>query len=127
MTICSTCHKQFLVLSPFMTYHRVCNYSNTTGATSGTGTSPSRAPLFTPSGVRVTRSLAFCVVCCRSLFVLFLLVIVLAVRLQFTVSAYLFGIFTLLLLEYKLICRLFMLNGVYFIERLIKYIKGYTE
>jgi hypothetical protein len=36
--ICSTCRKQFLVLSSFMTYHQVCNYINTTGATSGAGT-----------------------------------------------------------------------------------------
>ena len=43
-----------------MTYHRVCNYINTTGATSGAGTGyPSGTPEFTPSlcGVRVTRSL----------------------------------------------------------------------
>jgi hypothetical protein len=36
--ICSTCHKHFLVLSPFMTYHWVCNKSITTGATNRTGT-----------------------------------------------------------------------------------------
>jgi len=43
-----------------MTYHRVCNYINTTGATSGAGTAyPSGAHEFTPgfSGVCVTRSL----------------------------------------------------------------------
>ena len=28
--ICSTCHKHFPVLSPFMSYHRVYNQSNTT-------------------------------------------------------------------------------------------------
>jgi hypothetical protein len=39
----------FPVLSALMTYHRVCNYSNTTGATSGEGTAyHSGAPLFTP-------------------------------------------------------------------------------
>ena len=46
-----------------MTYHRVCNYINTTGATSGAGTAynyPSGAPTVF-SGVRVTRSLALCV------------------------------------------------------------------
>jgi hypothetical protein len=40
-----------------MTYHRVCNKINTTGATSGAGTAyPSGAPEFTPCfrGVRVT-------------------------------------------------------------------------
>ena len=60
--ICSTCRKQFLVLSSFMTYHQVCNYINMTGATSGAGTirvhmcSP---PVF--SGLCVTRSLVLCV------------------------------------------------------------------
>jgi len=47
-----------------MTYYRVCNYSNTTGATSGAGTAnPSGALEFTPvfSGVHVTRSLVVCV------------------------------------------------------------------
>ena len=35
-------------LSSFVIYHRVCNKSNTTGATSGTGTAfPSEAPEFT--------------------------------------------------------------------------------
>ena len=58
--------------SSFMICHRVCNYINTTGATSGAGTAyPSGAPLFTPafSGVRVTRSLVLyvCFVdCCLS-------------------------------------------------------------
>ena len=47
--ICSTCCKHFPVFSSFMTYHRVCNYINTTGATSGTVTAhPSGAPEFTP-------------------------------------------------------------------------------
>ena len=36
--ICSTCHKYSPVLSSFMTYHRVCKYINTTGATSDAGT-----------------------------------------------------------------------------------------
>ena len=60
------------VLSSFMTYHRVCNESNTTGAYRGTGTAyPSGAHEFTTgfSGVRVARSLPFCIVffrsCCR--------------------------------------------------------------
>jgi len=50
----------------------ICNYSNTTGATSGAGIAyPSGAHEFIPvfSGVRVTRSLLFCVIFCRSLFV----------------------------------------------------------
>jgi hypothetical protein len=58
--ICSICRKHFPVLSSFTTYYRVCNYINTTGATSGAGTAyPSGASDFTSgfSGVRVTRSL----------------------------------------------------------------------
>ena len=43
-----TC-KQFPVLSSFITYHQVCNYINTTGATSGSGTSNySEPPEFIP-------------------------------------------------------------------------------
>ena len=81
--ICSTCRKHFSVLSSSMTYNQVCNWSNTTGATSGAGTDcPAWAPGATPvyRGVRVTRSLVLCVLFCRSLFVLlyfFLLAIVL--------------------------------------------------
>jgi hypothetical protein len=46
----STRLTQILVLSSFMTYHRVCNYINTTGVTSGAGTAHSSgAPELTPS------------------------------------------------------------------------------
>ena len=53
---------------------------------------------FTPvfSGVRCARSLVFCVVFCRSLFVLFLLAIVLSFLPRFTDSNYSFCIFNLL-------------------------------
>ena len=51
--------------SSFVTYHRVCNYIDPTGGTSGAGTAyPSGAHEFTPvffSVVRVTRSLDLCV------------------------------------------------------------------
>jgi hypothetical protein len=51
--ICSVCRNRNQVLSPFMTYHRVCNKSYTTCATHGTGTAyPSRANEFT-SGILV--------------------------------------------------------------------------
>jgi hypothetical protein len=60
-----TCHKHLPVLSSFITYHRVCNKINTTGATSGAGTAyPSGAPEFISvfSGVvRVNRSFVLCV------------------------------------------------------------------
>ena len=77
-----------------MTYHCVCSWSSTTGATGG-------APKFIPSfnGVRVVRSLVFCVMFCRSLFVLFSLTIVLSV-LQFTDSDYPFGFFKLCLQQF---------------------------
>jgi hypothetical protein len=48
------------------------------------------------SGIRVARSLAFCVMFCRSLFVLlflFLLAVVLSVTLRIMASDYPFGIF----------------------------------
>ena len=48
----------------FVTYHRVCNKSKTTFTTSGTGTETLPEHLSLPlgfSGVRVARSLVFCV------------------------------------------------------------------
>ena len=80
-----------LRLSVFMTYYRVSNKNNTTGATCGVGSAyPSESPGFTPvvSVVRVTISLVLCVMFCRLLFVLylFLLAIVLSILLQFTSS-----------------------------------------
>jgi hypothetical protein len=87
-----------LRLSVFMTYNRVSNQNNTTGATCGVGSAyPSESPEFTPvvSVVRVTRSLVLCVMFCRLLFVLylFLLAIVLSILLRFTSSD--FGIMNL--------------------------------
>jgi hypothetical protein len=72
-----------IVLSSFMTYHRISNKSNPTSVTSGTGTAylPKHltcSPLVL-SGVRVAQSLVFCVVLCRSSFVPFLLAIALSV------------------------------------------------
>jgi hypothetical protein len=57
-----------------MTYHRVCNKSNTTGATRGEGaTYLSGTSEFTSviSGVRVAQFLVFYVAVSRSLFVFF--------------------------------------------------------
>ena len=68
----SVCRIHNPVLSSFMTYHRICNKSNTTDATSGAGTvHSSGAPNFTPgfSGVHVAHSLVFCVLFCRLLFI----------------------------------------------------------
>jgi hypothetical protein len=64
-------------------------------------------------GVRVTRSLVFCVMFCRSLFVLFLLAIVLSV-LRFTDSDYPFGVFKLFLIWIS-VCRL-MPSDKYFMH-----------
>jgi hypothetical protein len=92
--ICSACRVHNPVLSSFMTYHRVCNKCNTTDVKCGIGTAyPSGAPEFTPgfNGVRVARSLVFCLMFCRLLFVL--LATVLSV-LRFTASNYTFGIFS---------------------------------
>ena len=72
--------------------------SNTTGTTSGTVTGYSSGALectMVFSGVLVPRSFVFCVVFCTSLFVLFLLTIMLFV-LWLTASDYPFGIFWLL-------------------------------
>ena len=66
--------KHFTVLSSFMIYHRVCNYINMMGVTSGAGTAyPSGETEFTPvfSWVRVT--LVLCVMIIDCPFVLFLL------------------------------------------------------
>jgi hypothetical protein len=55
--ICFICRKYFPVLSAITIYYRVCNYINTTSATSGSwSTDPSGAPEFTPvfSGISVT-------------------------------------------------------------------------
>jgi hypothetical protein len=71
-----------------MTCHRVCNTGYTTSITSGAGTTyPSGAHDFTPIFIRfrVIQSLVFSVVFCRSLFVLFLLAIVMSVPLRFSV------------------------------------------
>jgi hypothetical protein len=68
----------------------------TTGATSGGETAyPAGAPELTPAIRVLLDLLVFCVVFCRSLFVLFLLVIVLSV-LRFTYSDYSFDIFKIL-------------------------------
>jgi len=76
------------VLSPFVTYHRVCNKSNMTvphveQELLTIPEHPSSHPVF--NGVRVAWSLVFCVMFCRSLFVLFLLAIEWSV-LRFTAS-----------------------------------------
>jgi len=90
--ICSVCRNHDPILSSFTTNHRIYSSSNKTGATCGTGTvyTSGSTPVF--SGVHVARSLLFCVMFCRSLFVLFRLVIMLSVLLQITASDYPCGI-----------------------------------
>jgi hypothetical protein len=70
---CSTCRKHFPVLSSFMTYIRICNQTNTTGATSGAGTAyPSGASEFTPGFLWGSCYSVICFICMlrRLLFVL---------------------------------------------------------
>ena len=72
-----------------MTHRRVCNKSNTTAVTSeGRNCKPFRSAWVHPgfSGIRATLSLVFCVVYCRSLFVIlafFLLAIATFVHIRF--------------------------------------------
>jgi len=73
---------------------------NMTGATSKAGTAyPSGAPEFTPGfkGGSCYSIFSFMCMFCRSLFVLFLLAIVLSVLLRYADSDYPFGIFKLFL------------------------------
>jgi hypothetical protein len=100
--ICSVYCNHNAVLSSFVTCQRICNKSNTTGATCGVGTAfSSRAPEFTPTfnRVHITRFLVFSVMLCWSLFVFFPLAIVFSVF-QYTASDYPFRIFKLFFLVY---------------------------
>ena len=75
------------------------------GVISGTGTAYSSVThefIHVFSGVRVARSFVFCVVFCRSLFILFLLDIVLSILLRFKDSDYPFSTFKLFLYNYSL-------------------------
>ena len=85
----SNCGKHFPLLSSFMTYHRVCNKSNTTGATGFQWGSCYSIFSFMCNVLQI-------VVCP---FVLFLLAIVLSVLLQFTDFDYPFGIFNIFFLS----------------------------
>jgi len=70
--MCSVCRNHNSVLSSFMIYHRVSNYSKTKSGICGAATTYSLgAPELTSDfrGVRVARSLVFCVMFCGSLFV----------------------------------------------------------
>ena len=78
--IYSVCRNHNQGLSSFMTYHWICNESNTTSVISAAGTA--YISLSVSSGVRVARSLFFCVVFSRSLFHFFILPIVYSVLLR---------------------------------------------
>ena len=82
--ICSTHRNHNSVLSSIMTYHRVCDKSNTTGATCG---APELSPVFS-----FLCSVLYITVCC---FVFFLWSLRWLVLLLFTASDYPFGIVTL--------------------------------
>ena len=84
-------------------------------ATSGTGTAyPSRAHKFTLgfNGIRVAKSLIFCVVVCRSLFVLFLLAIILSGL--FLLAIILSGLFLLAIILSGLFLLAIILSGLRF-------------
>jgi hypothetical protein len=50
LLLCNVKYQYYIISSLFMTYHRVCDKSNTMGATNEEGTAyPYRAPEFTPS------------------------------------------------------------------------------
>ena len=90
-TLSYVCVCIFNFISPFITYHRVDNQNSKTGSTIEAGTVYTfGAHGFTTclSVVLVARSLVFFVVLCRSLFVLYLLIIVVSVPLLFTASYY---------------------------------------
>ena len=130
--ICSVCRKHFPVLSSYMIYHRVCNYINTTGATSGAGTAyPSGTPEFTPGFVWGSCYSIFSFMCmfCRSLFVLLSSSIyglwlllwyfqTLLILLQYTCSCYLFFILSHHILISVCIFGLFLYsNNITFFKR----------
>ena len=92
------CCKHSPVLSTFMTYHRVCHWNNSTGATSGGGTAyTSWAREFIPgfNWGSCCAIFSFCVVFCLS-FCPFFFAIVLSIFLWFTASGFPFGIFKFL-------------------------------
>ena len=94
--------------SSFVTYHRVCNKSKTTCATSGTGTANPFGSHQVFSGIRVARSI-FNVLCgvlkdhCLPFCPFFLLAFVVSVLLRLTSYDYLIGIFKLFLRNYHLL------------------------
>jgi hypothetical protein len=84
------------VLSSFMTYHWIDNNSITTGATCGAGTAyPSGATSVFFIGGYVARFFVFCVMFCRSLFVLLTFFLAIALSALRFVSNYPFDIFKL--------------------------------
>jgi hypothetical protein len=99
--MCSVCRNHNPVLSSFMSYHRVCSKSKTTGSTfeQELKTLPKHLnslPVF--RGVHVAQSLVFCVMFCRLLFILlsFFSVILLSVLLwlRFLINPFAFSHFS---------------------------------
>jgi hypothetical protein len=102
--ICCICRYHNSVLSSFVTVHRVCNTSNTTGATCGAETAYPSGALGFISGFKwgsvfsFLHSVVYIIVCP---FVIFLLAIVLFVLLRFMAFDYPFGLFKLFLVKCK--------------------------
>ena len=109
--ICSICRNYDSVLSLIMTYHRVCNTTNTTGVKCGRETAnPSGILEFTPCSVGIVLpdllfSVYWLVDHCLSFFFFFLLAIVLYV-LPFTTFEYPFGIFKPFLINTVFLCEI---------------------
>ena len=102
----------FVVFSSFMTYSQTCSSSDKMDETSGTWspyTSVACTFILDFSGVRVVLSLAFCVVFCRSLFLILSIFIFWSLNcvLRFTTSKYAFSIFSLL---FSYVCFFYHIN-----------------
>jgi hypothetical protein len=120
--ICSTCCKHFPALPSFMTYHRVCNEINTTGATSRTGTAiPSGAPVFTPGFLWGSYYSIFSFMCmfCRSSFVLLdfffcLFFFVLRILITPLVSSNSSSLWMFIVTEIDTKCHVYLPDGLWF-------------
>ena len=87
---------------------------NKTGATSRAGTAYPSEHLS-----HVARSLVVCVMFCRTLFILFLLAIVLSVFLRFMASDYIFGIFKLLAIVLSVLLQFMASDYIFGIFKLL--------
>ena len=105
--VCFICRNHNPVLSSYMTYHMVCIKSSTMGVTCEARTAyHSGAPEFTPGfcGVPVDESSVFCVMSCRSWFVL------LSLCLSFFLFSFGHCIVSPSSIQWLVVCRWFSLD-----------------